>query len=79
MTNEQKELVRASAETMAKTMTIDTLLDKLVKLARMLDRYNDLGEHEGRLMGFDYSEEIERCEIAIDAVKAEIKSRVKEN
>lgn len=79
MTNEQKELCRMSAETMAKTMTMDTLLDKLVKLARMLDRYNDLAEHEGRLMGFDYSEEIARCEIAIDVVKAEIKNRANGN
>lgn len=79
MTNEQKELVIASAEIMVKTMTIDTLLEKLVKLARMLDRYNDLAEHEGRLMGLDYSEEIARCEISIDVVKAEIKNRANGN
>lgn len=67
MTNEQKELVKMSAEIMAKTMTMDTLLDELVKLANMLGNY-------------DFTDEkYARCKIAIGVVKAEIKSRVKES
>ena len=67
MTNAQKELVKMSAENMAKTMTMDTLLDELVKLAGMLEIY-------------DFTDEkYARCKIAIGVVKTEIKSRAKEN
>lgn len=67
MTIEQMDLYRMSAEIMVKTMATDTLLDELVKLG-------------GMLKSWDFSDDnFLRCEIAIDAVKAEIKSRVKES
>ena len=79
MTRDEKGLCRMSAEIMAKAMTTDSLLDKLVKLGVMLNKYNDLSEHEGKFIERNYSDEITRCEIAIDVVKAEIRSRVKES
>lgn len=76
MTRDEKELCRMSAEIMAKTMIMDSLLDKLVKLGGMLNKFNDLSEHEGKFIECNYSDEITRCEIAIDVIKNELKKRM---